>query len=76
MTVCQLQTAMAALVTSWSMPDNRSKKVVLEKAARKITWAEKRNAIARQSHTKRTRQELHALGIRLTQLKRCRWGKT
>ena len=67
---------MAAVVTSWSLPDKRSQEVVLEKAARKITRAQQRNAMARRCHTKRTRQELRKLGIRLTKLKRCHWGGT
>ena len=76
MTVCQLHTAMAALVRSWDLPSPRAKEKVLAKAARKIQWAQRRNAQARKSHTKRTRQELRALGIKLTELKRCRWDTT
>jgi hypothetical protein len=36
--VCQLQTAMAAVVRSWGLSTPRAQKNLLEKAARKITW--------------------------------------
>ncbi|WP_244884911.1 hypothetical protein [Singulisphaera acidiphila] len=45
-------------------------------AARKITWAQRRNAQARTSHTKATRKKLRKLGIKLTELKRCQWDTT
>jgi hypothetical protein len=45
----------------------------VEKAVRKITWAQRRNAQARKSHTKRTRRRLRKRGIKLTELPRCRW---
>ena len=32
--------------------------------------------LARRCHTKRTRRRLHALGIKLTEVPRCRWGAT
>ena len=38
--------------------------------------AQRRNALARRCHTRRTRRRLHALGIRLTKVPRCRWGPT
>ena len=76
LTVCQLHTVMAALVRSWGLTSRRSKEQVLEKAAKKITWAQRRNAAARKSHVKRTRRMLRELGIKLTGQERCRWDST
>jgi len=67
---------MAALVRCWGLTSRRSKEQVLEKAAKKITWAQRRNAAARRSHVKRTRRRLRELGIRLTEAKRCTWDST
>ena len=76
MTVCQLHTALAALVRCWGLSSRRLKEKLRAKAARKITWAQRRNAQARKSHTKTTRKKLRELGIKLTELKRCRWDTT
>ena len=76
MTVCQLHTAMAALVRSWWDNDQAASERLLEKTAKKITHQQRRNAQARKSHTKTTRRKLHELGIRLTALPRCSWGRT
>jgi len=67
---------MAALVRCWGLSSRRLKDQVLAKAARKIAWAQRRNAQARKSHVKGTRKKLRALGIKLTELKRCRWDTT
>jgi hypothetical protein len=56
--VCQRHTAMAALVRSWGLSSHRSKERLMAKSARKIAWAQRRNARARKSHEKRTRQRL------------------
>jgi hypothetical protein len=58
------------------LSSRRSKEKLLAKAVRKITWAQRRNAQARKSHVKRTRKKLRALGIKLTEIKRCRWDTT
>ncbi|AGA30362.1 hypothetical protein Sinac_6274 [Singulisphaera acidiphila DSM 18658] len=55
---------------------NRGRSEELMSAARKITWAQRRNAQARTSHTKATRKKLRKLGIKLTELKRCQWDTT
>jgi hypothetical protein len=48
---------------------------MLERAVKKITWAQTRNAIARKSHTKTTHKKLKRLGIQLSQINRCQWPK-
>jgi hypothetical protein len=74
--VCQLHSALAALVRSWWLNGERTPSEVIEKTAKQIARTQKRNATARKSHTKRTRRRLRELGIKLTELKRCRWGPT
>ncbi len=76
LTVCQLHTAMAAVVRSWWLSDPEAVERLLAKTAAKITRAQRRNAHARKSHAKRTRARLRELGIKLTRLKRCRWDTT
>jgi hypothetical protein len=72
--VCQLHTALAALVKSLWLESPKAEARLLEKAARKINKQQQRNAAARRSHTKKTRKRLQTLGIKLTQLPRCGWG--
>lgn len=74
--MCQLHTAMAALVQSWGLESRKAAARLLEKAAKKINKQQQRNAASRRSHTKKTRQELRKLDIKLTQLPRCEWGRT
>ena len=66
----------AALVRCWGLSSRQSREKLLATAARKITWAQRRNARARKSHVKPTRQRLRELGIKLTELKRCQWDTT
>ena len=40
-----------------------------------IGYTQRRNALARRSHTRTTRKKLAALGIRLKALPRCGWSK-
>jgi len=68
--------AMAAVVRSWGLSSPQAQEKLLERAARKITWWQSRNAAARKGHTERTRQKLRALGIKLSGLKRCLWNST
>jgi hypothetical protein len=49
---------------------------LLERTGKRIARAQRRNAAARRSHTKRTKRRLHAIGIRLTGLPRCQWDKS
>jgi len=74
--VCQLHTAMAALVRSWWDNDGPASDRLLEKTAKKISVLQRRKAQARKSHAKTTRRKLHRLGIRLTDLPKCGWGRT
>jgi hypothetical protein len=67
--------AIAALIPSWWLGQRPSKKL-LERTAAEIERTQERNAAARKSHTKATRKKLRALGIKLTGLSRCPWGKT
>jgi hypothetical protein len=46
---------------------------LLEKTAEELQYTQARRAQARKSHTKATRRKLHAAGVRLTTLIRCRW---
>lgn len=76
MTVCQLHTAVAALIRSWWDNDQPASDRLLEKTASKITHHQRRNAQARKSHTKTTKRKLRELGIRLTDVPRCSWGRS
>jgi hypothetical protein len=76
LTVCQLHTAMAALVRSWWISEPKDVEKQLEKAAAKIRYAQRRNAQARESHTKTTLKKLEILGIDLAKVKRCQWDET
>lgn len=75
MTECQVHTAIAALNPSWWLEERPSRKL-LERTAAEIERTQRRNAAARKGHVKATRKKLHALGIKLTELRRCVWGKT
>jgi dTDP-4-amino-4,6-dideoxygalactose transaminase len=75
LTECQVHTAIAELIPSWWLGLGPSKKL-LERTAAEIERTQKRNASARKSHTKATRKKLRALGIKLTEVPRCTWGKT
>jgi hypothetical protein len=55
--------------------DPSAANTLFERAAEKINWAQSRNTAARKSHTKTTRGKLRKLGIKLTEIKRCRWRK-
>ena len=76
LTVCQLHTATAALVRSWWDSGRAACDRLLERTAAKIRHQQRRNAQARKSHTKAARRKLRELGIRLTDLPRCTWGRT
>jgi hypothetical protein len=76
LTVCQLHSALAALVRSWWLNGERTPRKVIEKIVKKLARTQRRNAAARKSHTKQTRRRLRELGIKLTELKRCQWGPT
>jgi hypothetical protein len=70
-----VHTAIAALIPCWWL-GQRPSKALLEKTAAKLARTQRRNAMARECHTKRTRQRLRELGINLTDLPRCDKGPT
>ena len=75
MTECQVHTAIAALIPSWWLGQRPSRKL-MERTAEEMRYTQKRNAAARKGHTKATRKKLRMLGIKLTEVPRCSWGKT
>ena len=75
LTVCQVRTAMAAVVRGWGLGAVAAE-VLRERAAEQIRWTQQQNAKARASHTKRTIRTLHAAGIRLADLKNCYRGSS
>jgi hypothetical protein len=56
----------------WWIGQQPSKRL-LEKTAAKIRSTQKRNALARRCHTKRTRKQLVRLGIRLSHIPQSEW---
>jgi hypothetical protein len=70
-----VHTAVAALIPFWWL-SLRAPKKLLERTAAEIERAQRRNATARKSHTKRTRRRLRESGIKLTELPRCKWDTT
>jgi hypothetical protein len=75
LTECQAPTVLAALIPSGWLGQRVSARLV-ERTATLIERTQQRNATARRRHTKRTRRRPRALGIKLTELKRCQWGRT
>jgi hypothetical protein len=75
-TVCQLHTAMAALVRLWGLPFPTARGEVLQKAAAKIRYTQHRKAQARKSHWRQALERLRQFGITLFELKRCTWDTT
>ena len=63
--------ALAALVRSWWVDEQPASDRVLEKAAKKISHHQRRNAQARQSHTKTRKIRLKSLGIDADRIKSC-----
>ena len=75
LTECQVHTAVAALIPFWWL-GLCPPRALLERTSEEIKRTQCRSALARRCHTKRTRRRLHALGIKLTELPRCRWDST
>src|SRR5271155_3401246 len=66
---------MAALIQASSLGSRtKAAERLLDKAARKITYHQRRNAQARHSHTKTTRRRLRELGIRLRHFQKNSWS--
>jgi hypothetical protein len=74
-TECQVHTAIAGLIPFWWLDLSPPTKL-LERTSEEITGAQRRNALARRCHAKRTRRRLRDLGIKLTETPRCRWRST
>jgi hypothetical protein len=70
-----VHTAIAALIPSWWL-NLCPPQELLERTSAEIERAQRRNAAARKGHTKRTRRRLRELGIKLTELPRCKWDTT
>ena len=70
LTVEQVRDAASAWVEAQGLPPSARKKIYQETAAR-IAYYQRRNQQARKSHTKRTRQRLRAIGIKLDRLRSC-----
>lgn len=70
--MCQVHTAVAALVRSWWLSGALCA-ALIEEAAREIRHWQQRIAAARKSHIKRTRKKLREMGIYLKDLIRCKW---
>jgi hypothetical protein len=49
-------------------------RVLVSAAVTQIAYYQRRNAAARRSHAKITVHKLHALGIQISGLPRCRWN--
>jgi hypothetical protein len=72
LTVCQAHTAVAALVRSWWLTGRASTKLIEHAAQTNQHW-QRRNTTARSIHTRKTREKLRRLGIKLNALIRCKW---
>ena len=70
-----MHTAVAALIPYWWL-SLRPPRKLLERTSEEIVRAQRRNASARRSHTKRTRRRLREGGLKLTGLPRCEWDTT
>lgn len=57
-----MQTAVAALIPFWWLNLSPPKKL-LERTSGEIERAQRRDAVARKGHIKRTRRRLHELGL-------------
>ena len=68
----QVHVAVAALVRSWWLSGALCT-ALIEEAANEIQHWQHRNAAARKSNIKRTRQKLRKKGIYLKDLIRCKW---
>ncbi len=75
MTVCQVHAAVAALIPSWCLGVSPPA-ALIERTAAILQRKQRRNAASRVSHIKRARRQLRERGIKLTELKRCQWGRT
>jgi hypothetical protein len=75
LTVCQVRTALSALMLSWRLRRS-ARSALLDKTAANIRRAQRRNAEARRCRAKKAQQKLRAAGIKLTSVRRCRWNSS
>ena len=75
LTVCQVRTATAALVRACQL-GGRAARTILAAAAADIAYAQRRNATARRSHTRKKLAHLAAQGLNPSELPACRWGES
>lgn len=71
-TVSQMKQAMSALIESWFLTPSGAQRV-LETASRKLLYYQRRNAQARESHTKTRKRKLAGMGLDLETIPKCSW---
>lgn len=67
--MCQVRRAASAVVQSWWLSPTAAEKL-FRRTAKTIQYHQRRNAQARESHTKAAKRKLRRLGIKLSTLKR------
>lgn len=72
LSVSQVRQATSAMITSWWLPPTAAEELIRNTAYR-LTYYQRRNQQARQSHTKTRKRKLQELGIELSQAHRCEW---
>jgi SRSO17 transposase len=72
LTVSQVRQATSAMVQSWWLPRAVADELI-SNTAYKLTYYQKRNRQARESHTKTRIRKLEKLGVDLAKIKRCQW---
>lgn len=73
--MCQVHTAVNAVVQSWSL-DRRSGLRLLARTADQIAYHQRRGVLARESHTRSTIRKLRRLSIDVDSLPRCELDTT
>lgn len=68
--MCQVHAAVDAIVQSWWL-DRQSADTLIDRVAERLQYYQQRNALARRSHCKTTKQNLQRVGINVSTLKRC-----
>lgn len=75
LTISQLYQATSALIQSlWMTPSEGDR--VINAAAQRIQYYQRRNAQARESHTRKRIGKLKSLGIDVASMKQCEWTDT
>ena len=75
LTICQVRTATAQLVPIWHRHGRCTRAIALS-ISRQLVRTQHRNAKARRSHRKRTLRRLHKIGVKLKDVRTCRWPPT